>query len=96
LEVSVGYDRNFLVDRVTREQKLFFLSFSPTFQRETPLSQPKKYDDQVLLLTGPTASFISDSQRRQLAFTYGPEFEIPDGQNSGTTRNGQLLLFHQT
>ena len=76
LEVSVGYDRNFLVDRVTPEQKLFFLSFSPTFQRETPLSLPKKYDDQVLLLTAPTASFISDSQRRQLAFSYRPEIEI--------------------
>jgi hypothetical protein len=76
LEVNVGTDRNFLIDRLTPEQRLFYLSFNPSVQRETPLSQHKEHDDQVMLINGPTMSFISDSRRRELSFGYKPEFEI--------------------
>src|SRR5687768_7675510 len=76
LELSVGNDKNFLIDRLTPEQRLFYLSFSPGVQRATPLSQHNEHDDQVMLLSGPTASFISDSRRRELSFNYKPEFEM--------------------
>jgi hypothetical protein len=76
LDVSIGTDRNFLIDRLTPEQRLFYLSLSPGVQRATPLTQHNEHDDEVMLLTAPTASFISDSRRRELSFSYRPEFEI--------------------
>jgi len=76
LEVSGGQDSNFLIDRTSTLEKLFFLSLSPTVQQQTPLAQPKAFDDQVLLVNAPTLSYLADTQRLELAVNYRPEFEL--------------------
>jgi hypothetical protein len=76
LEVSVGEDNGFLIDRTTNNDRLFYLSLPASVQRSTPLYAPKQYSDQVFLLNMPTLSFLGDSPRRELAFNYKPEFEI--------------------
>src|SRR5262247_784703 len=76
LEVSMGQDNNFLIDKSSNADRLFLLSLPPSVQSATPLSQPKKFNDQVLLLTAPTISFLNDTRRREFAVNYRPEFEI--------------------
>jgi hypothetical protein len=76
LEVSVGHDSNFLIERMTPEQELFFLSLPTTIQMQTPVTKPEKTNDQVLLLTMPTASIIADGRNRQFSFSWQPEFEM--------------------
>jgi hypothetical protein len=76
LEISGGQDSNFLVDRTTNNDRVFFLSLPPSVQRDTPLNEPKTFSDQVFLLNAPTLSFLSDSPRREFALNYKPEFEL--------------------
>src|SRR5262245_11925939 len=92
LEVSVGQDNNFLIDRLTNNERLFNLSLPPSVQRETALARPKKFSDQVVLLDAPTVSFLSDSPRREFAVNYRPEFEIFRQNSDQNAWNHDLSL----
>jgi hypothetical protein len=75
-QLSVGNDSNFLVDRTPADQKLFVLSLPASVLPGAPDLRPKRQNDTVLLLKAPTLAFLADTSKRELAFSYQPEFEI--------------------
>lgn len=76
LQLSVGTDNNFLVDRTDPNQKLFVLSLPPSVQTGAPDIRPKRYDDKVMLLTLPTMALLSNTNRSEFSIAYQPEFEM--------------------
>lgn len=76
LQMSVGTDNNFLVDRSTPDQKLFVLSLPASVQTQAPDIRPKRFSDKVMLLKLPTIGFLNDSPRHEFTFSYQPEFEM--------------------
>ncbi|MBI4473581.1 MAG: hypothetical protein HY646_13010 [Acidobacteria bacterium] len=76
LQITVGNDSNFLIDRSQPGERLFFLSLPPSVQPFAPSALPRQFDDQLLIIALPTTGIVSDSQRRQFALTYQPEFEL--------------------
>src|SRR5436190_1221867 len=65
-EVSVGPDNNFLVDRVTPDQRLLVLSLPASVLPGAPSLRPSRLSDNVMLLKAPTLAFLGDSQKREL------------------------------
>jgi hypothetical protein len=76
MQVAVGNDSNFLVDRTDPNQKLFVLSLSPSLQPGAPDIKPKLVNDQFLLLRLPKLGFHADSRRHEFVASWVPEFEI--------------------
>lgn len=76
LQMSVGTDNNFLVDRTTPDQRLFVLSLPASVQTQAPDIRPKQLNDKVMLLTMPTIGLLNDSSRHEFTLSYKPEFEM--------------------
>jgi hypothetical protein len=75
-QISVGSDKNFLVDRTPADQKLFYMSLPASLLPAAPDLRPLKLDDTVYLVKAPTLAFLSDTQKREFSLTYQPEFEL--------------------
>jgi hypothetical protein len=76
LQIAVGQDNNFLVDRSKPFERLFVLSLPPSVQPLAPSVGPKPLRDQVLMLTAPTTAYQNYSRRHLLTATYVPELEM--------------------
>jgi hypothetical protein len=76
LQLSVGQDNNFLVDRTDPAERLFVLSLPPSVQSLAPDILPKKLSDNIMMLTLPRLAYQNDSQRHEFSATYMPEFEM--------------------
>src|SRR5687768_15166634 len=74
LQLSVGRDSNFLVDRTDPVERLFVLSLSPSVQPQAADIAPRKLSDNIMLLTLPRLAYQNDSRRHELTATYMPEF----------------------
>jgi hypothetical protein len=87
LQLAVGRDNNFLVDRTDPAERLFVLSLSPSIQPLAPNIMPRKLGDNILLLTLPRVAYQNDSQRHELTATYMPEFEMFQTNHDQNTWN---------
>jgi len=76
MQVSVGTDSNFLVDRSDPNEKLLVLSLSPSIQPGAPDVKPKLVNDQFLLWRLPKMAFRQDGRRHEFVATWLPEFEL--------------------
>jgi hypothetical protein len=76
LQIAVGSDNNFLVDRTDPNEKLLVLSLPPSIQSGAPDIRPKILDDKFFLLTLPRMAYQNDSRRHELTLTWLPEFEL--------------------
>jgi hypothetical protein len=76
VQIQIGRDNNFLVDRTSLNEKLFVLSLTPSIQPAAPDIRPQKLDDTVLSVGIPKMAFVSDSRRHEFLVTWHPEFEV--------------------
>jgi hypothetical protein len=76
VQIQIGRDNNFLVDRTSTNEKLFVLSLSPSIQPGAPDIRPQKLDDTVLSVGIPKMAFVNDSRRHEFLVTWHPEFEV--------------------
>ncbi len=76
MQVGVGYDNNFIVDRTNLNEKLFILSLPPSVHPGAPDVRPKPLDDQVLTFSPPKLAFQNDGRRHELILSYVPEAEL--------------------
>lgn len=76
MQIAVGTDDNFLVDRTNPNEKLLVLSLPPSIQPGAPDIRPKVLDDKFILLRAPKVALRNDSRRHEFIATWVPEFEI--------------------
>src|SRR5439155_20030903 len=76
MQIAVGADNNFLVDRV---------------QPGTPDVHTQRLDDKVLMLTLPKVAYQNDSRRRQFVLSWVPEFELFKNNSDQNAMNHEAL-----
>jgi hypothetical protein len=76
LQIGVGSDNNFLVDRTDPNERLLVLSLPPSVQTGAPDIKPKILDDKFFELALPKMAYQNDSRRHELTLTWQPEFEL--------------------
>jgi hypothetical protein len=91
LQIEIGRDNNFLVDRTSANEKLFVLSLPPSIQSGAPDIRPQKLDDTVLVMGIPKMAFVNDSKRHEFLVTWHPEFEVLTGNSDQNSFNQEAL-----
>ncbi len=91
-EISVGSDSNFLVDRVTPDQKLLVNSLPASVLLAAPDLRPSRLSDRVYLIKAPTLAYLADTRRNHLSFSYQPEFEIFQTNHDQNSWNSDLIM----
>jgi hypothetical protein len=76
MQLAIGRDNNFLVDRTSAQEKLFVLSLSPSVQTGAPDIRPQTLADSVFLARLPKIAYVNDSRRHEFMATWLPEFEV--------------------
>jgi len=76
MQVAIGNDSNFLVDRTNPNEKLFVLSLSPSIQPGAPDIKPKLVNDQFLQFRLPKLAYRDQGRRHEFIASWVPEFEI--------------------
>jgi hypothetical protein len=91
MEIAVGTDNNFLVDRTDPNERLLVLSLSPSVQPGAPDIRPKMLDDKVMLLRLPKLAYVKNGKRYEFVTTYVPEFEIFKQNSDQNAMNQQAM-----
>ena len=91
VQIQIGRDNNFLVDRTSANEKLFVLSLAPSIQPGAPDIRPQKLDDTVLSVGIPKMAFVNDSKRHEFLLTWHPEFEVFTGNSDQNAFNQEAV-----
>src|SRR5215467_14135416 len=91
VQIEMGRDNNFLVDRTSQNEKLFVLSLTPSVQSGAPDIRPQKLDDTVLSVGIPKMAFVNDSRRHEFLLTWHPEFEVFTGNSDQNAFNQEAV-----
>ena len=91
VQIEIGRDNNFLVDRTSANEKLFVLSLPPSIQSGAPDIRPQKLDDSVLSVGIPKMAFVNDSRRHEFLVTWHPEFEVFTGNSDQNSFNQEAV-----
>src|SRR5262245_2201307 len=91
VQIQIGRDNNFLVDRTSANEKLFVLSLAPSIQPGAPDIRPQKLDDTVLSVGIPKMAFVNDSRRHEFLLTWHPEFEVYTGNSDQNAFNQEAV-----
>ncbi len=91
VQIEIGRDNNFLVDRTSLNEKLFVLSLTPSVQPAAPDIRPQKLDDTVLTVGIPKMAFVNDSKRHEFLLTWHPEFEVFKNNSDQNTFNQEAV-----
>src|SRR6185369_3855694 len=91
MEIAVGTDNNFLVDRTDPNERLLVLSLSPSVQPGAPDIRPKMLDDKVMLIRLPKIAYQNVGRRHEFVTTYVPEFEIFKLNSDQNAMNQQAM-----
>src|ERR1041385_6839387 len=96
LEISGGEDTNFLVNRVTPDEKLLVLSLPGTVIPAAPDLRPSRLSDNVLLLKAPTLAYLDDTERQELSIRYQPEVELFFTNKDQNALNNNLAIDYRS
>src|SRR5206468_3835322 len=91
MQIAIGNDSNFLVDRTNPNEKLFVLSLSPSIQPGAPDIKPQLVNDQFLLLRLPKLAFRDQGRRHEFVASWLPEFEIYKTNHDQNALNQQAF-----
>src|SRR5262245_1155729 len=91
VQIQIGRDNNFLVDRTSANEKLFVLSLAPSIQPGAPDIRPQKLDDTVFSVGIPKMAFVNDSKRHEFLLTWHPEFEVYTGNSDQNAFNQEAV-----
>jgi hypothetical protein len=92
MQISVGKDSNFLVDRTDPNQKLLVLSLPASIQPAAPDIRPKLLDDRFFLLTLPKVAYQNESRRHDFVVTWVPEFEVYQHNGDQNAMNQEATI----
>jgi hypothetical protein len=91
MQLAIGRDNNFLVDRTTAQEKLFVLSLSPSIQSGAPDIRPQKLGDTVFTARFPKIAYVNNSKRHEFFATWLPEFEVFKSNGDQNAFNQEAL-----
>ena len=91
MEIAVGSDNNFLVDRTNPNEKLLVLSLPPSVQPAAPDIRPKMLDDKIMTIKLPKMAYQHNGKRHEFVTTWVPEFEIFKQNSDQNAMNQQAM-----
>ena len=92
MQISIGKDSNFLVDRTDPNQKLLVLSLPASIQPAAPDIRPKLLDDRFFLLTLPKIAYLNESRRHDFLVSWVPEFEVYQHNGDQNAMNQEATI----
>jgi hypothetical protein len=91
MEIAIGTDNNFLVDRTNPNERLLVLSLPGSIQPGAPDIRPKMLDDKVMLMRLPKVAYQNNGKRHEFVTTWVPEFEIFKQNGDQNAMNQQAM-----